>query len=372
MTKESQDIMGCWRTWLVNCASNQNSQGFQETEGDGNDEEVKTSSSPEVSVTQGSTLTASLEEKERLDQTPGSASMNQPAGGVHVIDGDGGSVPLAEARKRLLPAWMTASTSDVKSPDTPKAVKRAPATKTPKQTHRATPKRVLSPPSPEDAELEEVVPTPKKRMRRIKSDEESPPQVSAVILAKAVVSDESDSMETGGEEAGGEKDSGRTVASSSKKAAKQPKQAPPPNGRRGQAEPAGVPRRTACPYGSSCYRKNPLHFKECSHPGDSDFEEEAAEDEEEDDDRPECPYGTDCYRKNPLHKKEYKHTKPPVRTSPSNDDGEEFDDDDSFINDDSEEVEEDSDYVPNYSDDGGKEDVKRLQKEAKAFLRRKK
>uniref|UniRef100_A0AAY4AHK1 Uncharacterized protein n=1 Tax=Denticeps clupeoides TaxID=299321 RepID=A0AAY4AHK1_9TELE len=60
------------------------------------------------------------------------------------------------------------------------------------------------------------------------------------------------------------------------------------------------------------------------------------------------------------------------QTSPSNDDGEEFDDDDSFINDDSEEVEEDSDYVPNYSDDGGKEDVKRLQKEAKAFLRRKK
>jgi len=40
-------------------------------------------------------------------------------------------------------------------------------------------------------------------------------------------------------------------------------------------------------------RKNPLHFQECSHPGDSDYEEE---EEEADDDRPECPYGTHCYR----------------------------------------------------------------------------
>lgn len=34
-------------------------------------------------------------------------------------------------------------------------------------------------------------------------------------------------------------------------------------------------------------------------------------------------------------------------------------------------MDEDSDYVPE-SDDSGKEDVKRLQKEAKVFLRRKK
>lgn len=39
-------------------------------------------------------------------------------------------------------------------------------------------------------------------------------------------------------------------------------------------------------------RKNPLHFQECSHPGDTDYEDE----EEEEADRPECPYGTDCYR----------------------------------------------------------------------------
>lgn len=44
-------------------------------------------------------------------------------------------------------------------------------------------------------------------------------------------------------------------------------------------------------------RKNPVHFQECSHPGDSDYEEEKTEDGDDDDDeRPECPYGTHCYR----------------------------------------------------------------------------
>lgn len=41
-------------------------------------------------------------------------------------------------------------------------------------------------------------------------------------------------------------------------------------------------------------RKNPIHFQECSHPGDMDYEEEDEETDEAD--RPECPYGTDCYR----------------------------------------------------------------------------
>lgn len=42
-------------------------------------------------------------------------------------------------------------------------------------------------------------------------------------------------------------------------------------------------------------RKNPVHFQESSHPGDSDYEEEKTEDGD-DDERPECPYGTHCYR----------------------------------------------------------------------------
>ncbi|XP_077426416.1 aprataxin and PNK-like factor isoform X2 [Vanacampus margaritifer] len=111
--------------------------------------------------------------------------------------------------------------------------------------------------------------------------------------------------------------------------------------------------RTACPYGKDCYRKNPLHFQECSHPGDADFQEE-----EEEEERPECPYGADCYRKNPLHRKQYKHTKTAARSrraaakagaagaagaasDPDSDSG------DSFIHDDdSEDVDADSDYAP--------------------------
>ncbi|XP_061536218.1 aprataxin and PNK-like factor isoform X2 [Phycodurus eques] len=117
--------------------------------------------------------------------------------------------------------------------------------------------------------------------------------------------------------------------------------------------------RTACPYGKDCYsilpvpltswplRKNPLHFKECSHPGDSDYEEE------EEEERPECPYGIDCYRKNPLHRKQYNHTKNAARsrraaTKAKAASGVDSDSDsgDGFINDDSDNVDADSDYAP--------------------------
>uniref|UniRef100_A0A1A8EH40 Aprataxin and PNKP like factor n=1 Tax=Nothobranchius kadleci TaxID=1051664 RepID=A0A1A8EH40_NOTKA len=127
--------------------------------------------------------------------------------------------------------------------------------------------------------------------------------------------------------------------------------------------------RTPCPYGKDCYRKNPVHFQECSHPGDPDYEEE---------DRPECPYGTDCYRKNPLHLQQFSHTKKPVRSTrnvtklPPDEDEEDSGGDDSFINDDSEDVGDDSDFVPPDSDDSEQEDVESLQKEAKAFLKKRK
>uniref|UniRef100_A0A1A7WTX1 Aprataxin and PNKP like factor n=1 Tax=Iconisemion striatum TaxID=60296 RepID=A0A1A7WTX1_9TELE len=127
--------------------------------------------------------------------------------------------------------------------------------------------------------------------------------------------------------------------------------------------------RTPCPYGKDCYRKNPVHFQECSHPGDPEYEEE---------DRPECPYGTDCYRKNPLHLQQFSHTKKPVRSTrnitklPPDEDEEDSGGDDSFINDDSEDVGDDSDFVPPDSGDSEQEDVQSLQKEAKAFLKKRK
>ncbi|NXQ22710.1 APLF factor, partial [Peucedramus taeniatus] len=69
--------------------------------------------------------------------------------------------------------------------------------------------------------------------------------------------------------------------------------------------------RTPCKYGSDCYRKNPIHFQQFSHPDDDDYHDMEVVAQEDDDSRPECPYGTACYRKNPQHKLEYKHSAPP-------------------------------------------------------------
>lgn len=70
-------------------------------------------------------------------------------------------------------------------------------------------------------------------------------------------------------------------------------------------------KRTPCPYGATCYRKNPAHRTEQSHPGDSDHEDEKPKTSDSKDDKgvdkPQCPYGKTCYRQNPQHKRDYKH-----------------------------------------------------------------
>ncbi|XP_078261791.1 aprataxin and PNK-like factor [Rhinoraja longicauda] len=159
------------------------------------------------------------------------------------------------------------------------------------------------------------------------------------------------------------------------------------------AEPAGhastsqakEQKRKVCAYGSSCYRKNPVHFQEFSHPGDADYED--APGREEDDDKPECPFGTACYRKNPQHKKEYKHILPPesqlrrprrkvaqkgkgAQADKSDDDGEpnQYDLEESFIDDEEDDLDptdEDSDWEPS-SDIN--EDIDTLRKEANRFV----
>lgn len=157
------------------------------------------------------------------------------------------------------------------------------------------------------------------------------------------------------------------------------------NGRSPQTAQQASNRRTPCMYAERCYRKNPVHFQEFSHPGDSDYRDSGSQ-EDDYDDRPECPYGTDCYRKNPQHKLEYKHTKPPGRrlrkrttkkakkNDDSDNDGEpnEYDLEDSFIDDDEEEEEdftdEDSDWMPD-SEEKDSEDVNQLVKEAKRFVK---
>lgn len=75
-----------------------------------------------------------------------------------------------------------------------------------------------------------------------------------------------------------------------------------------------------CPYGARCYRKNPQHFLEYSHPKKSktDTSDSDAADvvdgpsrvklpTTDDSALPPCKYGAKCYRKNLMHFAEYSH-----------------------------------------------------------------
>ncbi|NXC08598.1 APLF factor, partial [Orthonyx spaldingii] len=138
-------------------------------------------------------------------------------------------------------------------------------------------------------------------------------------------------------------------------------------------------KRTPCMYGSGCYRKNPVHFQQFSHPNDDDYEDVEMVAQDDNDNRPECPYGTACYRKNPQHKLEYKHSAPPGKRAVEKDgvnDGEanEYDFNDSFIEEEEEECEltdEDSDWEPS-SEEKDNEDVETLVQETCRFVRIKK
>ncbi|NWI36191.1 APLF factor, partial [Picathartes gymnocephalus] len=138
-------------------------------------------------------------------------------------------------------------------------------------------------------------------------------------------------------------------------------------------------KRTPCMYGSSCYRKNPIHFQQFCHPNDDDYHDMEMVAQDDNDNRPECPYGTACYRKNPQHKLEYKHSAPPgkravEKDSVNDDEANEYDRNDSFIDDEEEEWEptdEDSDWEPS-SEEKDNEDVERLVQETRGFVRIKK
>lgn len=146
-----------------------------------------------------------------------------------------------------------------------------------------------------------------------------------------------------------------------------------------------------CPYGNKCYRKNPAHFREYSHPSvatPTDTSTTMPSDDESE--KPECPYGTDCYRTNPAHRAEYKHSEPPKQrpkrqpTRRSNKqsalEGESDDDDqpntydynDSFIDDEDDGGEEESSYGDeddmDWAPDDNSEDVAELLTDAKSFL----
>ncbi|KAM6940419.1 aprataxin and PNK-like factor [Xenentodon cancila] len=283
-------------------------------------------------------------------------------------DAGGGGAPSAH-RKRVLPPWMMVAVVGPKTPSSTVGV----------QNTVKTSKRPAAPPAralPTEAELSEEEERPRKKRREVSDEEEKPStkpaELSTVFQdipsklstvryqSKTSSSEVSDQSKLEVEADRGGDASSRT---SEIRKSEEEKKALVPS--------LSKPIRNLCPYGKDCYRKNPLHFQECSHPGDADYKEVEEEDEAR---RPECPYGTDCYRKNPQHRKEYKHTRRPARSTrtvardPADDD----EDDDGFINDDSEGGGDDSDYVPQASDDSDKEDVERLQREARAFLKRRK
>ncbi|XP_063333170.1 aprataxin and PNK-like factor isoform X2 [Pelmatolapia mariae] len=290
-----------------------------------------------------------------------------------VKDDQQGAAPSV-TRRRVLPAWMLAAVPAAKTPSSTPTVRTcrpaapSPATKR-AAVAQATPATTSSPEEAEFTRKEEE--RPRKR-RKLSDDEEQPEEAAAHRPAKPNKSEDS-----------GENDSFTMKAEAEDKANESEKEGKmsennrtskraEPAGSNGDAQSGPAPSkarvRTPCPYGKACYRKNPLHFQDCSHPGDTDYEEE------EEEDKPECPYGSDCYRKNPLHRKEYKHTKKPARHVAKKTPADEEDEDeyeDSFIDDDSEDAGDDSDYVPPDSD-SGKEDIKGLQREATAFLKRRK
>ncbi|KAK1803030.1 hypothetical protein P4O66_021559 [Electrophorus voltai] len=335
----------------------------------------------------------------------------------HQLPGSGGMFVLAVEYEDYLPNLdiLTLLTvfillDQTKMDRIKTATKRAPAGSAPNPTrtkHATGPKqaRARLPLSSEEEEGEEeqseVVRIPRKRARRLRSDPDETQdqarvprmsQESPGVREEAAVAntEEREEEEVKGRVGKRTQVPPRSRARDSPTAVEdsrnpQANEQPSQNRRQrskvtesGDSTESKAQQRTRCPYGTSCYRKNPVHFMECSHPGDDDYEEEWGHEDggDGDDSRPECPYGTDCYRKNHLHKKEYKHTKPPETMSvPGGDEDDGHDEDqyeDGFINDESEEeVGSDSDYVPE-SGDRGNEDVKQLQKEAKAFLRRKK
>ncbi|KAF5894818.1 aprataxin and PNK-like factor isoform X1, partial [Clarias magur] len=262
--------------------------------------------------------------------TAGSAACSQ-AGGDSRSPCKSNAPDLPTLReKRVLPAWMMAVAPA--PPNTPSArAKRAPVRSTSSSKRSAGPKR----PQPrvpslsgddeerkrveeeeEEEEDEGCTKTQRKRARRLKSDTQESQEQDPLPKSSEDTQPEEKCTETEQNEAQNaeeEEQEEKRVRTGGSQRSRTLSLESSGNSQTNVRQKAKTPRRTPCPYGTSCYRKNPVHFHECSHPGDSDYEEEQnnENDDEEDDDRPECPYGTDCYRKNPLHKKEYKHTKPP-------------------------------------------------------------
>ncbi|MEQ2295811.1 hypothetical protein AMECASPLE_018405 [Ameca splendens] len=211
--------------------------------------------------------------------------------------------PRPASRRRVLPAWMMAAVTAPKTPAAAPKVQSGVKRSKLAAASSATQATATTTSLPSGVELHDEEERPTKKSRKLSREEDNLPTEMEVPSEESTsrlqvkpsgsgVSSYFDHLSTELEDEG--KGEGSSEKAETRKS---------PTEEKSQSRV-----RTPCPYGKECYRKNPLHFNECSHPGDSDYEEE----EEEEEDRPECPYGTGCYRKNPLHRKEFKHTKKPA------------------------------------------------------------
>lgn len=77
------------------------------------------------------------------------------------------------------------------------------------------------------------------------------------------------------------------------------------------SEPSEGPKlapRKPCEFSRNCYRKNPNHLRDYSHPTDPDWWNPLEREIDPDlDPRPECEYGLLCYQKNEVHRIKYSH-----------------------------------------------------------------
>ncbi|KAI3353594.1 hypothetical protein L3Q82_020115, partial [Scortum barcoo] len=341
-----------------------NSQMFEEEE---EEEDVPLSLRPDVEPRPpvGQTPPRRRRTQQQLGQTKLTHKDSEPAEEAD----DGRSVVAPSVpKRRVLPAWMMAAvaaphtSSSSSRPKVQSAVKRskgpaaAPASISTKRA-AATPAGTSS---PEEVELGERG-MPKKRRRKMSDDEEEAaqsktvsgavrdtvPRVFQVVPSAAARSELSDDEGRGGETSAAAVNAA-TRTSASANGDERSKNGGETN-KGGESARPKARLRTPCPYGKDCYRKNPIHFQESSHPGDTDYEEE-----EEEGERPECPYGTDCYRSgvtqllSPDEREAWKGMMGNLRRTASKkapvDEDEE--DDDSFIDDDSEDAGNDSDYAP--------------------------
>ncbi|KAK2817597.1 hypothetical protein Q5P01_025788 [Channa striata] len=243
-------------------------------------------------------------------------------------DVENGDVTPPVDKKRVLPAWMMAAAAAA-APTRPSSSLKVKERSKAGSSNRAAANQGPELREEEEGQEEEEEVRPRKKRRKMSSKEAAQSKADVASEQATVgsqcgpsrseVSDESDTFTMEVEEEG--KGNLITAPETGNKKPKHGRAATKPetsesegsNGGSASA-PSKARLRAPCPYGKDCYRKNPIHFQECSHPGDADYEEE---DEEEtvEADRPECPYGSDCYRKNPLHRKEFKHTRRPARAT---------------------------------------------------------